>query len=122
MTRRWKPWWTGRVSGVQFRIVPGRKEDGDLRLEVLAGRAWQPVHMAMAALLTDFFVENEEHLRQFRPHWQQTGRAFFLAFLADAVTRGWEAASADLQAQRTVKTVPHGLSAADQAEIDALVF
>jgi len=99
MTRRWGPG-TYELHGMRFRVVPGRKEDGDLRLEWSVRGEWRPVKMAVAAFLVDFFVENEEHLRQFRPHWRSTGEAFFIAFLRDAVARGWQAAAATLERQR----------------------
>lgn len=100
MSRRWSAGQSTSVSGVSFRVVVGKKEPGDLRLEWRTSAGWRPIDMAAAALMVDFFVENEEHLRQYRPHWQQTGADYFFGFLHDAVDTGWEAANDTLQAQR----------------------
>lgn len=98
--RRWSVGSTTSVSGITFRVVVGKKEPGDLRLEWRTSVDWRPVDMAAAALMVDFFVENEDHLRQYRPHWQRTAADQFFLFLRDAIDRGWEAANETLQGQR----------------------
>lgn len=98
--RRWSVGQATSVSGVPFRVVVGMKEPGDLRLEWRTSSGFRPIDMAAAALMVDFFVENEDHLRQYRPHWQRTASEEFFLFLKDAIDRGWEAANETLQSQR----------------------
>lgn len=105
MTRRWTPGTATTVSGTRFRVVPGMKGDGDLRLEWWTPEGWLPIEMAAAFLMTDFFVENEEHLRQFRPHWRETGADYFFGFLRLSVANGWETARDKLAQQREVRRV-----------------
>lgn len=100
MNRRWTAGTTANVSGIWFRVVTGKKENGDLRLEWRVAGEWRAVEMAAAFLMTDFFVENEEHLRQYRPHWRQTGADYFFGFLKEAVANGWSEAQAHLKDQQ----------------------
>ena len=100
MKRRWEAGWTDNVSGIEFRIVEGRKEPGDLRMEWRTAGGWLPVKMSAVFMLTDFFVENEQHLKQFRPHWTETGADYFFRFLSMAVQDGWTAAAGQLEEQR----------------------
>lgn len=105
--RTWRAGQQVIVSGIPFRVREGRKAPGDLRLEWLTpDEGWKPVEMAATGLMTHFFVENEEHLRQFRPHWQQTGRDYFIAFLNDVLDRGWAAAVATLKEQQAALGQP----------------
>jgi hypothetical protein len=98
--RRWQPGWYGVVGGVPFRVVPGRKGEGDRRLEWWTDLSWQPVPMAAAFLLVDFFTENEDHLAVLRPHWRVPGGDYFFGALHEARHHGWEVATAKVQEQR----------------------
>lgn len=91
---------TAEVSGLRFRVVPGRKADGDLRLEWSTAGGWVPVSMTAAALMTDFFVENEDYLRQFRPHWRMTATEKLFDFLGVAIGQGWTVAGGQLEDER----------------------
>lgn len=98
--RRWQAPWFRVIDGVAFRVIEGKKEPGDLRVEWRTPAGWKPITMAPIAMLVEFFIENEEHLRQYRPHWRQTGHDFFMAYLETAFREGWEAAYASILADR----------------------
>lgn len=117
--RRFRPGLTENVEGIWFRLVPGKKGDGDLRLELRAAGEWRPVKMRLAAFLTDFFVENEDHLRQYRPHWKQSGWEFFADFLHEATENGWKVASERLETQRR-RVVPTDPSQSFDGDFDAV--
>lgn len=89
MARRWTAGSSATISGLEFRVVDGNKEPGDLRVEWRTATGWQPVEMAAAFYLVDFFVDNEDHLKQFRPHWTETAADFFFGHLWMAVKKGW---------------------------------
>ncbi len=74
-------------QGVRFRIVPGTKRPGDLRLEWLGnGRYWLPLSYEPVGFLIDFFFENEDRLYP-RPTYQ--GGDYFMAFLRASVRHGY---------------------------------
>ena len=88
------------VSGIDLRITRGSKAPGDLRLESLTVEGWRPVEMALAFYTVDFFTENEDYLRQFRPFWKQNGQRYFLNECVAAVRDGWEPTAARIERQR----------------------
>ena len=92
MSRRWTSGTEVTFSGMAFRVAEGSKEDGDLRIEWGTPGGWRPIEMGVAALLTDFFIENEDVLKQYRPHWRRTAAEFWFEFLSHANREGWEAA------------------------------
>lgn len=87
---------------MQFRVVPGSKAPGDLRLEWSAPGGWEPVPMAAAALVSDFMVANEAHLMTTPAgaHRRIPADEYWFGYLRHAVVRGWDQADAQLQAQR----------------------
>jgi len=94
------------VAGLPFRVIEGRKAPGDLRLEWGPDSSWQPVPMAAAFLLVDFFTENEDHLTAFRPHWSSPGGDWFMGELQRARHHGWQSATALLMEQRRRREEP----------------
>ena len=89
------------IAGVPFRVVPGRKAPGDLRVEWgTSDSTWTAVPMSAAFLLTDFFCENEDWLAQFNPHWRYTGTEWFLKEQAGAARLGWKQAAERVDEQR----------------------
>ena len=97
--RRWRDGWSRRIDGISFRIVRGRKGPNDLRLDWYVDGQWRPIHMRIAALLTDFFYENEDVL--YPP--PAKGGQKILDYLRWAAKNGWEKAEAGLRAERELK-------------------
>lgn len=86
------------ISGLEFRIVRGKKTDNDLRLEVLANGWWRPVDMELAFMLVDFFTENEAHIQ--RSYWRWNGDSWFVKELASAWKQGWKVPAAKLRREQ----------------------
>lgn len=89
--------WKTDIGGVHYRVVEGYKSPEDLRLEWRCAGQWRPVHMAHAALHTQFFFENEDALYR-SP--RSAGGNYFLGFLHDAAKRGWETAVQKLEDEK----------------------
>jgi hypothetical protein len=87
------------VHNIHYRVVAGYKGPDDLRLEWCCAGAWQPVHMAHAAVHTAFFCENEDVLYP----WPAAGGNYFLGFLHTSARRGWIYAVNELQNQKENK-------------------
>lgn len=98
--RRWVSGTSFELGHIHFRVVAGDKAPGDLKIQWNTPSGWVAIPMSVCAALTDFFVENEEHLKQYRPHWQQSGFSYFWGFLRKAVKEGWKAAADELRQQR----------------------
>ena len=101
---RWKA--SGRlyqISDLLFRVQPGAKGEGDVKLQVLANGAWRDVKMELAFFLVDFFTSNEDTLSANRPHWRQSGPAYFLKECVRASREGWEAPARAIVRQRARK-------------------
>ena len=107
MDRRWSPGMVLSIDGLSIRVVPGKKADGDLRLEWRVDGRWRPVTMTSVAVLADFFADNEDwHFDARTAHarsWTNPGGEYFLEFLREAATGGWRGADARLQAQKAAK-------------------
>lgn len=98
--RRWEVGLTIRLPNAPtFRVVNGDKKPGDLRLEwwSSARRLWLPVQMSAAALITDFFYENEDHLY---PPPRYMGGPYFMGYLAIAAAEGWQRADRKLRTEQ----------------------
>lgn len=105
MKRRWSVGWTGVVAGIRFRVLEGRKAPGDLRLQNFTTSAgWVDTPMALNFMLTDFFCENEDHLKSYRPTWRKSGAAYHFEKLSKSVREGWESAETELRTQRETLT------------------
>lgn len=104
MIRRWKAGDKLCVSGIWFRIEPGKKQarvsgGQDLRLEAWSGRAWVPVEMALGAFLADFFYENEEVLY---PPPNMGGQYYIEYVCNEAAHRGWVTAALNIRKERGI--------------------
>lgn len=88
------------VGGLRFRITSGLKAEDDLVMWWLTPDGWRRVPMAVVAMMTEFFVENEGVLKAHRPHWRHDPADFFIGFLRHAIARGWVDADAQLQRDR----------------------
>jgi hypothetical protein len=89
------------ISGVYIRVVPGRKVEGDMRLEIFTGDYWHPVPMALVAYMTEFFYVNEQLL--YPPSKGFKGGEKFFEYLRQSVTDGYEVAQAELERERAAK-------------------
>ena len=89
-------------TSLRLRVVAGRKAPGDLRLEWLTPQGWEPVPMAVAALVSDFMVENKEFLRgtPAGAHRRMPAVDYWWGYLRSAVLHGWRHADGLLQGQR----------------------
>ena len=98
--RRWGP--TAEpfmVSGLWFQVVPGSKSEADLRLEIrMKPDYWRPVDMALGALTSDFFYDNEEVLYP-QSEGNQGGQKY-VDYTTLAAGQGWEIADAILQEEK----------------------
>ena len=90
------------IGGVYIRTVPGRKAEGDMKLELCVNtdattleQRWQAVPMTLVAYMTEFFYRNEENLYPRSEGY--LGGEKFMQFLADAVRNGYETATAGLE-------------------------
>lgn len=106
MKRRFQPGWQETVGGVTYRVVLGRKmsrvpDAVDLKLEAWTPRGWQAVPMAVGALMADFFYENEEVL--YPPSAGFQGGTYYVTYLNQAVSDGWEVADERLQAEKRAR-------------------
>lgn len=97
--RRFHDGWVGEISGVQFRVVKGRKAEDDLVLQMLNDGRWTIVKMAFGALFADFLSENEDYLY---PEPLKGGDKY-MGYLSRARMYGWETAEAHLEAEKTTK-------------------
>ena len=98
--RHWHARQAGFVSGIAYRVVPGDKAPGDLRLELRLDGAWRAVSMELTFLTADFFSENEDAIRQHRPYWRRSGQGYFMDRVYRAVREGWEPVASELREQR----------------------
>jgi len=98
VTRRWKAGMAGDCGGIPWRIVPGRKGPGDLRLELFANGQWLAVKMDLGFLMADFFFENEELLHP--PAKGNLGGSMYTGHCLMAIAHGWETARQWLAVQR----------------------
>ena len=108
--RRWRDGDTGTLDGVRYRVVRGAKGPDDLRLDWLIGGKWRAVHMRVAAMLADFFYENEDAL--YPPPRYKGGRKV-LTYLRHAGLHGWEKAEAGLRVERNTTHLQATLFDAD---------
>jgi hypothetical protein len=99
--RRFAPGWERHIAGLRFRVVPGKKANGDLRLDWETPTGWRAVPMSVGFLLADFLHENEEALKAagYFPGYA-VGGDYYLRQLRAAVDEGWEAATNRLAQQR----------------------
>lgn len=97
-----------------MRVVRGRKSAQDLKLEWLVGGQWVAVPMAAAALLTDFFYENEDCL--YPP--PAAGGEYLLAYLRQAAENGWQSADARLQNEKLAAQAARDLTTDLLSEIN----
>jgi hypothetical protein len=88
------------ISGLQFRVVAGKKGPDDLRLEVMndAGN-YRPVLMSLGLFLADFFGENEDYL--YPP--PGAGGDYYISECWRARRQGWEEAALHLVRQKAAK-------------------
>ena len=86
-----------------LRVVKGTKKPGDLVLEWFSSKrkAWVPVEMSAAAIITDFLYENEEHLYPTTRGFM--GGKYFLEYLRIAAEEGWEVANQKLATEKHFK-------------------
>lgn len=98
--KRWRPQ-SFKISDLPFRIVPGSKEQGDLRIEWQTpdGR-WRPIHMQAMFVLVDFFAENEDWLSMSRDHWRMSAYQYLLAELSSAMRNGYQVPTRKIENQR----------------------
>lgn len=94
--RRFAVGYQTTISGITFRVEQGRKSEDDRVLEWLTDRGWRPIDMAVGFLLVDFFYENEHEL--YPPPLE--GGEYYRRFEEKAVQKGWQAALAQLQAEK----------------------
>lgn len=73
-------------------VQPGNKFNGDSVI-FYNGRMFRLPEVAWALRA---FVENEERLRELRPHWKHDPRSFLLAFLDEAIVAEDEEAFAQV--------------------------
>ena len=85
--RRFFNGWGSEISGIHFRVVQGQKSPNDLKIEWLTAFGWRPIEMDAAALLADFFYENEEALYP-QTNGYKGGQKFW-EFLRHAMRHGW---------------------------------
>jgi hypothetical protein len=102
--RRWQADTSHRIANApDFRVKRGDKDGGDLRLDwwSSAQKLWVPVQMSAAALITDFFYENEEHLYPRVRGYM--GGDFFIEYLKLAAHEGWQVADKKLRTEQYYK-------------------
>lgn len=93
---------TGTLNGIEWQIVPGRKADGDLRMNIRA-REFRAVPMSLSFLFADFHYQVEGHLYPKADGF--LGGEKFMRGLNGAITIGWEAAVEWLERERSAKRV-----------------
>lgn len=101
--RRWQPYDTGEVDGVRFRVVPGVKKPGDLRMDWWLEGRWVPAPMSWGALLGDFFYDNEQFLYPPMPNNRLKGGEKYVLFVRHAGRHGWRSAMAGLRAEKAMR-------------------
>jgi hypothetical protein len=98
--RRFHTEWRDEVSGIELRAVRGHKAPDDLRLEWwIEGSGWRAVEMRAAAIMCDFFAENEDVL--YPP--PARGKNYFLGYIHDATNRGYFDADLKLKREKSAK-------------------
>jgi hypothetical protein len=101
--RRFKSGEQFQHDGIWYRLVPGRKGRGDLRLEwASAGFPWRPVTLDHVAIIVDAIADNENVL--YPP--PAAGGGYVWKFLRQVLREGWRPAVHDLQLQRDRKNHP----------------
>lgn len=103
--RRWKEGDYGRVSGIPYRIVKGRKAEDDLVLELHAGGDWRRIGMDLGFLLADFLPENEDVLYPAAASQRVAGGGgdYYLSECWHARKHGWQSALQKLVRERAAK-------------------
>lgn len=99
--RRFYPGWEGIASGIQFRVVEGKKPcavpgERDLRLDWWMNSGWEPVTLDAVFLIVDMVCENEDFLYPF----PQRGGEEVISYMRLARLRGWQAAQEKLHRAR----------------------
>lgn len=89
--RRFKAGQAGTFDGIRFRVVAGRKADGDLVLEWETPTGWERITMHTVGLIVDFLYENEHLL--YPPEQGHLGGDKLMKHLEKAVQAGWEKAA-----------------------------
>jgi hypothetical protein len=97
---RFKAGQSGELNGIEWRIVPGKKKPGDLRLDLRA-REFRAVPMSLSFLLADFHFQVEHHL--YAPGDGFLGGEKFMRGVNGSVVIGWEAAVEWLENERARK-------------------
>jgi len=101
--RRFKAGDTFKVDGIWYRLVPGRKDPDDLRLDWASpGWSWRPVSLDHVALIIDAISDNENVL--YPP--PAAGGGYVWKFVKQALRDGWRKAVYDLQLERDLKHYP----------------
>ena len=103
--RRFRAGDTFRVGNMDFRVVPGRKGPGDLRLDwrynnrAGTGSPWYPLDLEVIALSVDVIADNENYL--YPP--PASGGDYVRKYVMSALRDGWNAAQTRLILQRINK-------------------
>lgn len=87
-----------------YRLVPGKKGPGDLRLDWrwadrYCTSEWRPVELDHAFLIADVIASIEDVTHPY----PERGGALVFAFIKDVRTRGWRQVRHDLHLQRMQK-------------------
>ncbi len=91
------------VGGLEYRIIRGRKGEGDRILEMRTrGGDWCWVTMPQTYIMADFLYQNEERLKLALPHYKSGGGMYKWA-LIDAIRSGWEVPTERLKKQKEAK-------------------
>ena len=95
--------WSKTISGVELRIVHGYKSPDDLRIEWWDEKKskWRPIHMELAAVLVEFFFDNEERLYP-RTSGYKGGQKFW-DYLVSSVAQGFELSTGVLLGEKLRK-------------------
>ena len=102
MNPRWNPAMQFALGGIEFRVRPGRKADGDLVLEWMTSEGWRAIPMSVGLMLNDFHYSVEDHL--YPPPFYKGGR-YWLEYVRHAVDHGWRKAWAGVEAAKSVKSL-----------------
>jgi hypothetical protein len=88
----------GEINGVVWRVVAGRKADGDMAVELRTAE-WVRTKMALPLLLSDFHYQVEDIL--FPRALGQYGGEYFLHAVAQSCREhGWEQVSKRVELER----------------------
>jgi hypothetical protein len=89
------------IPPLEFRTVPGRKGDRDVRLEFRWNDServspWWPAVLEIAAAMVDIIADNEDVIHP----WPQKGGQYTLDWIKKARIKGWRQAQHDLHLER----------------------